>query len=100
MYKRQLEDCTADLINDDTAAIAWGISGDTALIDHFLIIKQANNSRAIIEKVHSNIDSNSFNFFYKLTRDDIGEMSFRILPIYNDYSVGIANVTNPIAYNE
>jgi hypothetical protein len=93
-------DCTVNLINDDTAVIAWNINGDVSLIDHFLIIRQANNSRSIIEKVHSNINSSDFNFFYKLTRDDIGEMSFRILPIYNDYSFGIESVTNLIAYNE
>lgn len=88
------------LVNENTAAITWTISGDISLIDHFLIVKQSFNSRAIIGKAHSNIDDNNFTFFYELTKDDVGEISFAILPVYNDYSFGIAKVTNPVAHSE
>jgi len=111
-YKGNVTTVTADFSKDkpsvhvasvkkiqrNLAAITWQTEGDLAEVDHFICIRQAIAGNSIIAKAHTHTNNNVFRLFHALDGDDIGEITYKIIPVFNDYSTGPAMQTNPIIY--
>jgi hypothetical protein len=52
------------------------------------------NIKKIVGKVHSQTET--CQFVHKLTKHDVGELTYEICPVYNDYTVGAPVHTNSI----
>lgn len=72
----------------------WNVGGDINIIDHFIIMKEMNGNRTIIGKSHCLEDN--LKFFYELTKNDIGNIRFLLMPVYRDYLSGDAIFSNYI----
>ena len=100
-YKKELPvtyNAQINQVNQNILTISWKTSGDNKMIDHFIVMKKSISGKSIIEKTHSSNGTSDFELLYELKKDDIGEFSFIILPVYNDYSRGEEAETNTYAY--
>lgn len=80
----------------DLNRITWTITGAINMVDHFIIIKDVLNVRTIIGKTHSEFDGGSCQYMHSITDDDMGEIKYVIIPIFNDYSSGVPIVSNRV----
>lgn len=77
--------------------LSWSLSGETALVDHFILMKEINGVKSIIGKSHC-FDDN-LDFIHELTNHDLGNVRFILNPIYQDYSSGASEASNYILIN-
>jgi hypothetical protein len=87
-----IEKIFASFIDSKRISVACMINGDENSIDHILIFKEIENVRTLIGKSHC-LTSN-INFIHKITKHDIGEISYVLVPVYSDFSVGNAIYSN------
>jgi hypothetical protein len=85
-------------IRANLAVISWEVTGDYDMIDHFIILRNTLTDRSILSKAHAHVSVRTFEIFHKLDDDDIGEMSYIIMPVYNDYSYGKSIETGSITH--
>jgi len=76
--------------------VTWNVRGDKNLIDHFIIIQRRMRMEEIVGTVHPITDSNLLEFIDLLEEDEIGEMDYRIVPVYNNYKHGSESKTNKV----
>lgn len=76
--------------------IAWRVIGDLTQIDHFVLLKDSNGVRSTVGKVHSNFANENCQFIHVLSDNDRGQLTYKIVPVYNDYRVGSEVTTNAI----
>lgn len=88
---------SADSFDSKTHLLKWSISGKSDQIDHFLIMKEFLGQRKIIGKCHAQNEATTFRFFYELTSADQGEIEYIILPILDNYSVGLEFKTSKVS---
>lgn len=69
----------------DYAEIKFTVNGSFNDFDHFVISKIINEEKIMIDSIHSQF-SNEGSYLYYFSDDDIGEISFSILGIGNDYN--------------
>ena len=89
-----VKDAIATQLNRYLNVVTWNISGELRDIDCFVIMKQMNNVRTIIGTAHAEFDDGACRFLHSLTKRDVGQMSYVIVPIFNDYKVGASTYTN------
>ena len=77
--------------------LSWSLSGETTLVDHFILMKEINGVKSIIGKSHC-FDDN-LDFIHELTNHDLGNVRFILNPIYQDYSSGASEASNYILIN-
>jgi hypothetical protein len=77
--------------------LSWSLSGETTLVDHFILMKEINGVKSIIGKSHC-FDDN-LDFIHELTNHDLGNVRFVLNPIYQDYSSGASEASNYILIN-
>jgi hypothetical protein len=85
-------------IRANLAVISWEVTGDYDMIDHFIILRNTLTDRSILSKAHAHVSVRTFEIFHKLDDDDIGEISYIIMPVYNDYSYGKSIETGSITH--
>ena len=76
-------------IDYNTQRLEWQVAGLISKVDHFIIIKKCLGTKTILGKVHSEFSGNTAFFLHKLSLDDIGEFKYLIVPVFNDYTIGI-----------
>ncbi len=82
--------------NSKISIIRWNIEGDKKLIDHFLIVANRFGSEEFIGKVHSFFGANLIEFIDNKFAEEPGSISYRIIPVYKDYSRGVAISTGEV----
>ncbi len=81
-------DLAATRESENAIILTWQIDGAKNRIEHFVVIKEILGQRFIAGRAHHISKGGIYEFFDNLTHDDIGEISYSIIPIYNDFSQG------------
>ncbi len=87
-------------VNQETCLIQWTIDGSLELIDHFIIVKEILRHSSIVGKSHNNFSGKTIEFYDNITINDVGELSYKIIPVFCDYSHGTEITTNKIRIND
>lgn len=87
---------TASRFNRDVNVVTWKVEGSIDEVDHFLIIKDVHGVRTLIGKAHSEFSSGNCQYFHPVTSKDAGSLAYIIVPIFNDYRIGIQSITNSV----
>lgn len=80
--------------------VQWSVDGDIEKIDHFVVIKQNLGHSSIVGKMHNISQGKVFEFFDKLQPDDIGEISYRIVPVLMTFEKSSEIVTNALRIDD
>lgn len=92
----QIVDISAKRVNHSTTLIKWNLSSAVEDLDHFIITKQLLGQTSIIGKCHNVANGKSFEFIDSLSFDDIGNISYDVIPVLNDYSRAQRASTNKL----
>lgn len=76
--------------------LSWQVQGDITQVDHFLIMKVVNGIRTTIGKAHAEFTYGHCQYFHPLVPNDNGAISYFIVPVMNDYTVGPGTATNTV----
>ena len=76
--------------------VTWKVLGDLNQVDHFLVLKQVHGIRTLIGKTHSEFTNGSCQYIHPITIHDQGSIQYVIIPVYNDYRVGLEALTNTL----
>jgi hypothetical protein len=95
-----LTNVLATRIDSTRIKITWGITGNEQCLDHVLIMKNNNNIRTIVGKIHGPLLNGGYYlnnakgglFIHNLTKNDYGRMYYELVPVYTNFYVG--NVVN------
>ena len=79
-----------------STVIRWTLDGPADAIDHFIVMKTRNDGKSIVGKSHNVSDGGSFMFIDALSPDDIGMISYGIVPVMADFSRGSAVTSNDV----
>jgi hypothetical protein len=99
-FAPKIIDAHATRLNRKNMSVRWNVEGDVAQIEHFIIIKELLGRSTIIGKTHSISTGKSFEFIDDISPDDIGELTYRVIPIMNDYSRGAELRTNSVVVTD
>lgn len=91
-----LSDPMVTKFDNETNVITWNVDGPIKIIDSFVISREINGINDVIAIAHNIFDDGNCKVFHKLTPHDIGEITYSITPIFNDYNQGTQIVTNSI----
>lgn len=80
--------------------IRWTIDGSSDQIDHFIVSKEAYGSKSVVGVAHAVSVGKSYEFFAYTDQDDVGEMTYTVTPIYNDYVAGSPAVSNGLVVED
>lgn len=89
-------EASAENFDKHNELIKWRINGNPGAIDHFVIMKEFLGQRKIIGKSHASFEKTTFQYVYPHTNEDLGELVFAILPVFNTYEIGAEIRTNGI----
>jgi hypothetical protein len=89
-----IEKVFANFIENNKISVSCTINGDENSIDHILIFKEIENVRTLIGKSHC-LETN-ISFIHEITKHDIGEVNYVLVPVYTDFSVGNATYSNSL----
>jgi hypothetical protein len=77
-------------------SIQWSVDGPVKNIDHFVVVKERLGQSTIAGKMHNVSQGKTFEFFDRVTPDDIGDVSYRIVPVHSDYTRGQEAISDRI----
>lgn len=83
-------------LNEELNLLSWSVDGNLDKIDHFIILMNQLGNKKIVAATHAISDTNSFEFINLVKEKNIGEISYSIIPVYFDYSLGQEITTNTI----
>jgi hypothetical protein len=83
-------------VGDRKNLVSWRIRGDKSVIDHFVIVQRRMRMEDIVGKAHAITDSDIIEFVDLLDEDETGEMTYKVVPVFNSYRRGSAATTNRI----
>lgn len=92
----EIQSVSAGQVNVDVVEVTWKVSGNVSEIDHFLVAKSTLDGREVIGKCHPHQENQEFHFLHKLGRQDIGEVTYIVIPVMIDYTKGLEVVSNRI----
>lgn len=92
----KIVDPVASVFDQTTNVITWKTLGDLSQADHFIIFKEVHGIRTLIGKTHSEFPNNSCQYIHTVNHHDVGSLRYIIVPITNDYTVGVPAITNTI----
>lgn len=95
-----ISDATATNFDRRHNVITWKLLGSIHQVDHFLIMKQVHGMRSLVGKAHSEFANGSCQYLHAISSDDVGSMQYVIIPVHNDYTVGIEVITNAVVVEE
>lgn len=84
----------AELLDDRSVLLTWRVQGLLDSIDCFIVIKVTDDVRTLVGKTHA--FSSTCQFLHTLTKRDVGEITYVIVPVFNTYKVGTVVTTNTI----
>lgn len=93
--KPTINSFNASMLKDDNVYLTWSIQGDQNLIDHIVVLTEIDGVRRIIGKCHA-LSREQVTFSYKLSKHDLGYTRFILIPIFSDFSLGAAAISNPL----
>lgn len=96
----RIVDATAAQFDDHLNVVTWKVQGEARRIDHFIIMSQVNGVRTLLGKTHTQFSTGNFQFLHMLNRTSIGQLSYVIIPIFDDYKVGEQVETNAVMIEE
>lgn len=73
---------------DDKNVISWLTTGNLDEVDHFLIMASYQGVKSTIAAVHNLSDSGEYSVVDLELSDEVGEVSYSVLPVYSNYSYG------------
>lgn len=76
--------------------ITWKIQGDINNIDHFLISRENNGIKTLIDISHCEFLNGNCLKYISLSKRDNGTFKYVITPIFNNYELGTSVYTNQI----
>ncbi len=93
-------DAAATQFDDHLNIISWKVQGEAKRIDHFIVLSQVNGVRTLLGKTHTQFSTGNFQLLHALTRTSIGQVSYIVIPIFDDYKVGEQVETNSVMIEE
>jgi hypothetical protein len=84
----------AERLDREFVLLTWHVQGSLEGIDCFIIIKVIDNVRTLIGKTHA--FSATCQFLHRLSRHDVGELTYVIVPVFNTYKTGVVSTTNTV----
>jgi len=75
-------------LESGVAQVKWRVQGALQTIDHFLIISEKLGMQSIVGRVHGFSNNGAFVFEDDSGRSEVGEVTYYILTVFNDYSRG------------
>lgn len=90
----KISDIFAKRIDRRTNSIKWSVDGRLSDIEHFILMKEILGQAKIIGKAHNISSNKSFEFFDYIEPDDIGEVTYKVIPVMSNYFRGSAGVSN------
>jgi hypothetical protein len=81
-------------IDRRNASIKWNIEGRTNDVEHFIIMKELLGQARIIGKIHNISPGKTFEFLDYVEPDDIGEVTYRVIPVLGNYVRGPSVISN------
>lgn len=88
----QLSTCKASRFDSKNVIINWGVQDVLKNYDHFVIVKESGKKRVILDTVIGT------SYVDELKIEDLGTVIYYVIPVFNDYSIGLAKKTNHITY--
>lgn len=94
-------DAKVNVIQNQRCLISWGVKGNLAKIDHFMIIRDILGIKTIIGAAHAFPSGNNgkINFIDTFQNNEKGQATYAIIPIYYDDTEGTQVKTNTILIN-
>lgn len=92
----RIVDASAVQFDEFTNVITWKLQGSMGVVDHFVVMTQVHGVRTLVGKVHSEFSNSTCQLLHQLTRVDVGELEYVIVPVFNDYKVGDSVTTNTV----
>jgi hypothetical protein len=83
-------------IGVNNVLIEWSIVGTLNKIDHFIIKNTVLNIKNVIAVAHNISNRDVFRYNYKLLQQEAGSITFSIVPIYYDYTIGTEVASNTL----
>ena len=83
-----LESVNAERVDANNVRLLWTFQGNISDYDHFLIIKEVDRKRTFLGAVFSQFAID------KLQPVDAGTIIYYIVPVFKDYSIGVAKRSN------
>lgn len=85
-----LNSLSAERVDANKVRLSWKIQGSFDEFDHFVIVKEVNKVRRFIgaalgQELFDNLDHN-----------DVGTIIYYAIPVFYDFSIGVANRSNTI----
>lgn len=87
---------TAARVGRRAVRVRWSVIGQLNRIEHFIILKENMGHVTISGKSHAFSQGKTFEFLDSLEPDDIGELSYSVVPVYSDYTRGNPAVSGKI----
>lgn len=88
----------ASFFDRKKVTLSWSVDGDINKIDHFILMKEIDDNKTIIGKSHC-LES-KHNFVYEITKNDLGNIRFWLIPVYQDYLTGAGVYSNYMLIND
>lgn len=90
----KLQDASVTRFGKTLNVISWKVQGSIDQVDHFLVFKDNNDVRTLVGKAHSEFQYGNCQYIHVLSERDSGTISYIVIPIFNDYTVGSEVTTN------
>lgn len=91
-----IKEATVTKLGKYTHVLTWKLQGNIDNIDHFLITKDSNGVRTIIDIAHSEFLNGNCLKYITLNKRHNGTFKYIITPIFNNYDIGTPVHTNEI----
>lgn len=97
----KIRDATVVRVDKQTASVRWTIDGNANKIEHFVIAKEKLGQTTIAGKCHGiSPQGKAYEFFDWIEPDDIGDVTYTVIPVFNNYMRGISASTGKLRVND
>jgi hypothetical protein len=97
----RIRDANVIRIDKQTASVKWTVDGNTSKIEHFVIAKEKLGQTTIAGKCHGiSPQGKAYEFFDWIEPDDIGDVTYTVIPVFNNYMRGISASTGKLRIND
>lgn len=86
----------ANKISPGSIVIEWKVKGSLSKIDHFIVKNNVSGIKNVIGSAHNVSSNGAYKFKYNLLSEEAGSVTFSIIPVYFDYTIGTETVSNTL----
>jgi hypothetical protein len=90
-----VKEITASRLGSNLIKLDISISGNPSFFDHFILTKINIDTKTQICTIHSQF-LNTLSVIYRIEKEDIGNLSFSIISVKNDYQIDSEIISNEI----